>query len=47
MKFYLSTPHWLDAMTPPLEKHLQKLAETIQILLVDKEEKPDLDSPKN
>ena len=36
MAFYLSTPHWLDAMTPPLEKHLLKLAETVQLLLSNK-----------
>lgn len=29
MKFLLNVPHWLDAMTPPLEQHLEKLAETI------------------
>jgi hypothetical protein len=33
MKLLISVPHWLDALTPPLEQHLQKLAETIQLLL--------------
>ena len=33
MQFFLCTPHWLDAMTPPLEKHLQRLADTVQTLL--------------
>lgn len=33
MEYFLSTPHWLDALTPPLEKHLQKLADTVQVLL--------------
>ena len=28
MEFFLSTPHWLDALTPPLQKHLGHLAET-------------------
>jgi hypothetical protein len=36
MKFLISVPHWLDALTPPLEQHLQKLAETIQLLLSKK-----------
>ena len=40
MAFYLSTPHWLDAMTPPLEKHLQELAETVQLLLSTRKENP-------
>jgi len=39
MEYLLSMPHWLDAMTPPMEKHLQKLAETIQVILSRKEEK--------
>ena len=33
MKYLISIPHWLDAMTPPLEQHIQELAETIRILL--------------
>ena len=33
MEYFLSTPHWLDALTPPLERHLQRLADTLQILL--------------
>jgi hypothetical protein len=39
MEFLLCTPHWLDAMTPPLEKHLQKLADTVQLILDNKDEK--------
>lgn len=33
MKYLISVPHWLDAYTPPLEQHLKKLAETIQLFL--------------
>jgi hypothetical protein len=29
LKFYLSTIHWLDAMSPPLEEHLKNLANRI------------------
>lgn len=30
MEYYLSSRHWLDALTPPLEEHIQKLAETVK-----------------
>jgi tricorn protease-like protein len=40
MEYYLSMPHWLDALTPPLEMHLEKLAQTVQILLQTDIEKP-------
>jgi len=33
LRYYLSTPHWLDALTPPLEKHLTSLATAVQKLL--------------
>src|SRR4051794_17217344 len=33
LKYYLSTPHWLDAMTPPLENHLGRLAASLKLLL--------------
>src|SRR5438128_2195198 len=33
LKYFLSTPHWLDALTPPLEKHLRQLTASIQALL--------------
>src|SRR3954467_10370003 len=33
LKYYLSTPHWLDAMTPPLENHLGRLAGSLRTLL--------------
>ena len=33
MKYLVGLPHWLDALTPPLEQHLEKLAETIRLLL--------------
>lgn len=32
-EYYISTRHWLDALTPPLEQHLRKLATTVQRLL--------------
>jgi TIR domain len=33
LKYYLSTPHWLDALTPPLENHLGRLSTSIKALL--------------
>ena len=35
MEYFMSVPHWLDAMTPPLEAHLDKLAEVVGRLLDD------------
>jgi hypothetical protein len=39
MEFFLSARHWLDALTPPLEKHLHRLADTVQVLLTAELEK--------
>ena len=33
MRYYIKSIHWLDAMTPPLEKHLHKLINSVQALL--------------
>ena len=33
LKYFLSTPHWLDALTPPLENHLRRLETSIKTLL--------------
>src|ERR1044071_8869003 len=33
LEYFLSTPHWLDALTPPLEKHVHRLAKRIVALL--------------
>jgi hypothetical protein len=33
LRYYLSTPHWLDALTPPLENHLARLKVSIAALL--------------
>ncbi|MBI1918588.1 MAG: toll/interleukin-1 receptor domain-containing protein [Planctomycetes bacterium] len=38
LEFFLSSAHWLDALTPPLEGHLQHLAETVQVLLAKRTE---------
>jgi hypothetical protein len=38
MEFFVSAHHWLDAQTPTLEKHLERLADTVHQLLVQQDE---------
>lgn len=33
MKLLIGASHWLDAMTPPVEKHMEHLAETVRLIL--------------
>ena len=33
LEYFISSPHWLDAFTPPLEKHLESLADAVKRLL--------------
>jgi Skp family chaperone for outer membrane proteins len=33
LEYYLSTPHWLDALSPPLEAHLGRLEKSVKALL--------------
>lgn len=33
MEYLISVPHWLDAITPPLENHIEKLADSLESLL--------------
>lgn len=33
LEYFISMPHWLDAFTPPLEQHLEFLAQTVRQLL--------------
>jgi hypothetical protein len=40
LEYFLGTPHWLDAISPPLENHLEYLAETVQFLLERGERPP-------
>jgi TIR domain-containing protein len=40
LRYYLSTPHWLDALTPPLEKHLGSLTIAVRKLLNPAENEP-------
>jgi hypothetical protein len=36
MKYLIGTPHWLDALTPPLEQHLLRLCDNIRVYLDQK-----------
>ena len=33
MEYLIGIPHWLDALTPPLERHIEKLVRTAKTLL--------------
>ena len=33
LEFHIRSRHWLDAWTPPLRRHLDRLAETVEVLL--------------
>jgi TolB-like protein/Flp pilus assembly protein TadD len=37
LSYFLETVHWLDAVTPPLEKHLTSLTERVKKMLADGE----------
>src|SRR4051812_25948189 len=49
LEYYLSGPHWLDAVTPPLEDHLEQLKNSMKALLAlprtGEENKPAISSP--
>jgi hypothetical protein len=32
LEYFLSTPHWLDAFTPPIEAHFQMLVRSVKVL---------------
>src|SRR5436190_19797471 len=40
LRYYLSTPHWLDALTPPLTKHVPPLIAALKELLGPPAEEP-------
>jgi sugar phosphate isomerase/epimerase len=33
MEYFLGTPHWLDALTPPFDGHIRRLADAVGALL--------------
>lgn len=40
LDYFIGSIHWLDAMTPPLERHLDHLLETVQKLLSSPADRP-------
>ena len=34
MQYYVSSPHWLEALIPPVEEHVQILVTTVQVHLL-------------
>ncbi|MDD2620454.1 MAG: right-handed parallel beta-helix repeat-containing protein [Syntrophomonadaceae bacterium] len=46
MEYYLSTDHWLNAISPPLSKHIQVLAITVEKLLKQLAQKEQNDQPE-
>jgi uncharacterized RDD family membrane protein YckC len=42
LEYYISSPHWLDALTSPMEEHLARLARTAGMLLA---REPHLEDP--
>lgn len=40
LEYFISTPHWLDAFSPPLERHLEHLGAVIAQLLDGKDRAP-------
>ena len=45
LEYFISTPHWLDALTPPLQRHLDYLAETLKRLIDARPGEPALAPP--
>jgi hypothetical protein len=45
LNYFIKSLHWLDALTPPMEKHLDKLTESVQALLGQK--RPEERAPPN
>ena len=46
MEYYLSVPHWLDALSPPLETHIAKLSSQLRALLGAAAGKPPFEGVK-
>lgn len=47
MAYFLSTEHWLDAITPPLEEHIEKLGNTVQLFLSEGVRPADAGPPRH
>ena len=45
MRYFIGTPHWLDALTPPMERHLQRMVETVAGLIAALDDKAGESAP--
>ena len=46
MRFYIKSVHWLDAVTPPMQRHLEHLTNSVEALLsVDEDREPNIVPP--
>jgi hypothetical protein len=45
LQYFLSTPHWLDALTPPLEQHIRKLIQSVRTFLDERAVTPEWSGP--
>jgi CubicO group peptidase (beta-lactamase class C family) len=43
LEYFLGTPHWLDAITPPFERHLEGIADSVDFWLerIDNDSQPE------
>ena len=46
LEYFLSSSHWMDAITPPVERHFDRLAEQLRVVL-NLESKSNPPIPKN
>jgi hypothetical protein len=44
LEYFISSAHWLDALTPPMEKHIDRLVSTVAVLL-DRDVEPGVPEP--
>lgn len=46
LAYFLGTEHWLDALTPPMEHHIERLSRTVRLLLTrEPVPREELDAP--
>jgi hypothetical protein len=45
LEYFLSTPHWLDAFTPPVESHFQLLVHSVRVLIGMEPQQPVAPTP--
>lgn len=45
LEYFIGTVHWLDALTPPFENHLRRLADSVKALLQIDPDRPSIVAP--